>query len=100
MKKIVFLILSVMVILFSGCAGSSHGLFRTAGTGKALINTNTPAPLKIDEHRGVCLPISTRSSLGINVECIFDYAQGESTLGPKDEQRDVMNPWINWIFSF
>ncbi|MBC2709873.1 MAG: hypothetical protein HGJ94_02325 [Desulfosarcina sp.] len=89
-----------MAILLSGCTGSSYGLFRTTGTGNALVNTDTPTPLKGDNDRGVCLSISPRSSLDIDVDCILDYVQGESTFGPENKRRDFLNPWICWNFSF
>ncbi|MDX2512307.1 MAG: hypothetical protein QNK25_09695 [Desulfobacterales bacterium] len=100
MKKTVFLILSAMAILFSGCTGPSYDLFKTAGTGNALLNTNPPAPLKGDENRGVCLPISTQSSLTIDVECIFEYVQRESTFGSENERPVYTKPWIglNLVF--
>lgn len=100
MKKTVFLILSAMVILFSGCAGSNQRLFRTEGSGKAQINTNLPAPLKAEADREFCLRISTQSSLSIDVECIFDYVQGEPPWALEHQWRDNMDPWISLNFSF
>ncbi len=100
MKKIAFLILSAMVILLSGCTGANHRLLGITGDGRALARTNKPASLHDDNVRGLCLPISNRSSLNIDVECILDYVQGESSLDPEQPQHDVMDPWIRVNYSF
>ncbi|BBO66083.1 hypothetical protein DSCA_00130 [Desulfosarcina alkanivorans] len=100
MKKTVFLMLSGMAIFISGCTGSGSGLYSVTGTRSALINTNTPVPLKNDDIRGVCLSISPRSSLNIDVECILDYVQGEAAFDPTDQQEDLLNPWVRWRYAF
>ncbi|MCB2146965.1 MAG: hypothetical protein KQI81_10855 [Deltaproteobacteria bacterium] len=101
MKKTVFLVLSAMAILFCGCTtGSGYGLFKTAGPGYALINTNTLPPLNADDGHGVCLSISANSSLNINVECILEYVQGESAFDPANERSDHLNPWFRLNYSF
>lgn len=89
-----------MAILLSGCTGPGYGLFRTAGTRHALISTNPPAPLKAGDDRGVCLSVSPRSSLTIDVECILDYVQGESVSDPEYKRSDLLSPWLRWHFSF
>jgi hypothetical protein len=100
MRKKVFLIVSAMAILFSGCTASRVTFYSATGHGLYLINPNSPTPLDIDENRGIRLPMSTRSSLSIDVECILDYVQGESTFGPQDERNDFMNPWVRLNLSF
>lgn len=100
MKKSVFLIFSAVTILFYGCGGANPLAFRTIRNGHALINASKPASLDLDEDPGVCLPMTTRSSLSIDVECILDYIQGASTFGPEDRRDDLMNPWIRLNLSF
>jgi hypothetical protein len=100
MKKTLFLMVSTVVILLSGCAGSGHGLFRTNGAGNALANPPFPSALRNADNRGVCLPLSKRLSLNIDVECILDYVQGESPVEPVYLQNDFMNPWIRWNVNF
>jgi hypothetical protein len=100
MKKTVFLIFSGMAILLSGCTGSSYGLLNTAGTGLTMINTNSPSPLAGNDGRGVCLSISPRSSLNIDIECILNYVQGDASFDSADEQEDILNPWVRWHYSF
>ena len=93
--------LSAMTILFCGCtAGSGYGLLKAAGPGYALINSNTHPPLKAADDRGVCLPISAKSSLNIDVECILEYVQGDSAFDPADERSDLLTPWISLNYSF
>lgn len=99
MKNTVFLILSTMAILFCGCStGSSYGLLGT--TGNAMINSNTHPPFEIADGRGVCLPISTKSSVNIDVECILDYVQSDATFDPADGRIDLLDPWIRLNYSF
>lgn len=97
MKKIYFSMVPALMILLSGCNGSSYGLLRSAGIGDAMVNPPLPLPLKSKDDRGICLSISTRSSLRIDVECILDYVQGASEFGLKEP---YMNPWIRWDVSF
>ena len=88
-----------MAILFCGCStGSGHGLLGT--TGSAMINSNTHTPLEIADGRGICLAISAKSSLNIDVECIIEYVQRDATFDPADERIDLMNPWIRLNYSF
>lgn len=99
MKNTVFLILSTMAILFCGCStGSSYGLLGT--TGNAMINSNTHPPFEIADGRGVCLPISTKSSVNIDVECILDYVQSDAIFDPADGRIDLLDPWIRLNYSF
>lgn len=100
MKKTVFLILAAMAILSSGCTGHSYRQSTTDNMGSWLINSNHPIPLNSDLNCGINLPISSQSTLSIDVECIIDYAQGESTFGPQDEQRYAMNPWVLYQIDF
>ena len=97
MKKTVFLILTVIAILFSGCTGSNYGLFRIA---PALINSNTHPPLKGNHTRGISLSISTRSSLDIDVKGILESVQRESTPDATDDRHDPLNPWIRLTYFF
>ena len=97
MQKTVFLILTVIAFFFSGCTGSSYGLFRIA---PALINSNTHPRLKGNPTRGVSLSISPRSSLDIDVKCIFEAVQGESTPDATDDRHDPLNPWVRLTYFF
>jgi hypothetical protein len=99
MKKAVFLMLSAMAILFCGCTAGS-GYAPGYAPGYALINSNTHPPLKAADGSGVCLPISAKSSLKIDVECILEYVQGDSTFDPADERTDPLTPWISLNYSF
>lgn len=93
--------LSAMAILFCGCAtGPGYGLFRTAAHGNAWINTNTQPPLRIADDDGVCLSLSAKSSLNINIECILEYVRRDATFDQADEQNDRLNPWISFNYSF
>jgi len=99
MKNTVFLILSTMAILFCGCStGSGYGLLGT--TGNAMINSNTHPSLEVADGRGVCLPISAKYSVNIDVECILEYAQSDATFDPADERIDLLSPWIRLNYSF
>lgn len=100
MKHSVFLILSAMAIVFSSCTGSNYPLHTAADIGNAMINSNHPSPLKSDPNCGVYLPISKRSALNIDVECIIDYAQGESTAASRDDRYVTMSPWFRLIISY
>lgn len=100
MKKTVFLIISGMAVLLSGCTGSSYGLFETAVTGSAMVNPHTPALLKGGDASKVCLSISPRSSLNIDVQRIFNYVQGDASVNLLDEQEDILNPWVQWHFAY
>ena len=101
MKNTVFLILSAMAILFCGCStGSGYGWLRTEPPGKALINTHTPPSKEETHERGICVPISTNSSLNVDVECILEYVQGEASVDASEAQGDFPNPWIRLIYSF
>lgn len=100
MKKSVFLIFSGMAILLSGCTGSSYVVFNTTGIGSSLVNTGTTSPLRNEEDRGLCLSISPRSSLNIDVEGILDYVQAAPSMDMVDEQAEHLNPWIRWHYSF
>ena len=88
-----------MAILFCGCStGANHGLLGT--TGNAMINSNTQPPLEAADGRGVCLPISTKSSVNIDVECILDYVQSDAPTDPIDGRVDLLNPWVRLNYSF
>jgi hypothetical protein len=100
MKKTVFLILAAMAILFSGCTGHSYRQSTSDDLGSWMINSTPPIPLNSDLNYGINLPISSQSTLSIDVECIIDYAQGESTIGPQDEQGYAMNPWVLYQITF
>lgn len=100
MKKPILLALSVMAILLMGCGGSSYGLLSTAGPGNALITTNTSPPSKGENDRAVCLSISNKSSLSIDVECILDYVQGDAAIDPNYQQRDLLDPWVQLNYTF
>jgi hypothetical protein len=99
-KATVFLLVSASMIVLSGCAGSNLGFFQSAGGGYALVNPPFPSAIKNVSARGICLPISSRSSLNIDVECIFDYVQGDSTLEAQYLRDDFTNPWIRWNIDF
>jgi uncharacterized protein YceK len=100
MKKSVFLIFSMMAIFLSGCTGSTYVLSKTTSTGSAMIDTGAPAPLKGNDNHGVCLSISPRSSLSIDVECILDYVQTAPSADLVNEQEDHLNPWVRWYYTF
>jgi hypothetical protein len=103
MKKTVFLMLSAIAIIFCGCTtGSGYGLLRNAGPGHAMIHTNTIPPLTVANDRGICLSISTKSSLNIDVECILEYVQGDSAFNSANEyqQGEQLNPWVRLNYSF
>jgi hypothetical protein len=101
MKKTVFLMLSAMAIISYGCStGSGNGSARTASPGKALNQTNTHPTPKMAHERGVCMSISARSSLNIDVECILEYVQGDASFDPADGQSYFLNPWVRLNYSF
>lgn len=100
MKKTFFLIASGTVICLSGCTGANYDLYRSVDAGNGLVNTSTPAPLGGREDRGVCLALSPKSSLDIDVECILDYVEGGTNLDSLGKQQNPLNPWIRWHFSF
>ncbi len=102
MKKTAFLIISAVAILLSGCAGSSYDLSRVASIGNAMINTNTSHPPESNDDRGgVCLSLSSRLSLSIDIDGILDYVQGESTFTLENERLSHMSsPWISWNLSY
>jgi uncharacterized alkaline shock family protein YloU len=99
MKKTVFLILSGIAIFISGCTSSNYGLLKIASTSNALVNTSTPAMSKNDA-RGICLTISPRASVDIDVECILDYVQGNAIFDPAFQRQDHLAPWISYRVSF
>ena len=100
MKKTIFLIVSGMVVWLSGCTGASYDGYRSGAATGGLINTRTPTPISGKEDRGVCLALSPRSSLNIDVECILEYVEGDANLDSLGKQQSVQNPWIRWHFSF
>jgi hypothetical protein len=100
MKKKVFLIVSTMAILFSGCTGSSDHLHRAFGEGHHPISATILIPLNERTDRGICLPISTRSSLNIDVECILTHVRNEPASDQEARQDDWSHPWVRLNFSF
>jgi hypothetical protein len=100
MKKTFFLIASGMVIWFSGCTGANYDLYRPVSAAHKLVNTRTPTPINRNEDRGVCLALSPRSSLDIDVECILDYVEGDTNLDSLGKMENLLNPWIRWHLSF
>lgn len=100
MKKTVLLVLSAMAIVFCGCTGAGYGLLRSGGNGHALINTHTRPLEKSQDARGVCLSISAKSSLNIDVACILAYVQGDATADTEEARSDLLNPWIRLNYSF
>lgn len=100
MKKAIFLMLPVMALLLTGCAGPTCNGFKATGQNHALTNSNTPESLNSSAGRGLYLPISSRSAININLDCIFELAQFDSTLGSEKEKHDLLNPWIRFDFSY
>jgi hypothetical protein len=100
MKKTIFLIASGMVVWLSGCTGASYDGYRSVAATGGLISTRAPAPISVNEDRGVCLALSPRSSLNIDVECILEYVEGDVNLDLLGKQQNLQNPWIRWHFSF
>lgn len=103
MGKTVFLVVPVLAILLSGCIGSTENLFKAKGGGYARINGTTPIPQNDEDTPGLRLAISNRSAINIDVECILDYVQGDSTLSPEEKTCDTvmpLSPWIRLDFSY
>jgi hypothetical protein len=101
MKKTIFLIASGMVVWLSGCTGATFDFYRSGSATYGLTNTSTPIPVSgKEDDRGVCLALSPRSSLNIDVECILDYVEGDTNLDSLGKQQSFLNPWIRWRFSF
>jgi len=103
MKKTVFLMVPVLAILLSGCIGSTGSLFRAGGVDYARISGNPPIPINREDAPGLRLSISPRSALNIDVECILDYVQGDSTFSPEERTFDTitpLSPWIRLDFSY
>lgn len=100
MKKTIFLIALGMVVLLSGCTGANYSGYRSGALTGGLISTRAPAPISGKENRGVCLALSPRSSVNIDVECILEYVEGDANLDSLGRQQNLQNPWIRWHFSF
>ena len=99
MKKRVFLILSALAILFCGCStGTGYGLLKA--NSYSMINSNTHPPLGAADCQGVCLPISAKSSVNIDVEGILEYVQKDTVLDQAEAQIDFLNPWIRLNYAF
>jgi hypothetical protein len=99
-KKGLLLSLLLMVMFLSACSGSACYVSKTNYADTKLIMPAPPASLEGGTHRGIYLTISKRSSLSIDVECIVDYVQGESTLTGEDASIDHVNPWVYWNWYF
>lgn len=97
MKKTVFLIIPVVAILLSGCIGSTGSLFRAGSGSYPFLGDNSPLPHRGENATGLRLFISPRSALNIDVECIFDDVQGDSTFSPEERTCDSMKPLSPWI---
>lgn len=103
MGKTVFLMVPVMAILLSGCIGSTGNLFRAEDGSYARISGNPPMPQSNEDAPGLRLAISTRSAINIDVECILDYVQGDSTFSTEERNCDTitpLSPWIRLDFSY
>lgn len=100
MKKTVFLMLPVAALLYSGCAPFTGYRLDAVGSRYALIDARIPASLNDDGDRGIHLPITPRSSVNIDVECILDYVQGDSPLDAEFDANEWLNPWIRLDFSY
>jgi hypothetical protein len=99
MKKTIFLFITAMAILFYGCStDSSFGVIHSSDT--SLINSNTHPQRNVTDDRGICLPITARSSLNVDVECILEYVQKEASVDATDGQTDLLYPWIRLDYSF
>ncbi|BBO88204.1 hypothetical protein DSCOOX_13840 [Desulfosarcina ovata subsp. ovata] len=91
----------VVALLMAGCSGATHDLYRSAaGNVHAVVQSESPIPMNRNNDRGVRLPLSSRSSMNIDVECIIDYVQGESELTPQEEWQQTSTPWVRFNFTF
>lgn len=100
MNKKVFLMLPAMMILFSGCALFNASRFNTIDNRPALIDTDLPASQNGHVDRGLRLPLSSRSAVNIDVECILDYVQGGSAFDIEIDANDWLIPWIRFDISY
>jgi hypothetical protein len=100
MKKTIFLIASGMVVWLSGCTGASYDGYRPGGGAGGLMNSRPSAPIGVKDDHGLCLALSPRSSVNIDVECILEYIEGDVNLDLLGKQQNLQNPWIRWHFSF
>lgn len=103
MGKTVFLMVPVLAILLSGCIGSTGNLYRAEGGSYARISGNPTIPQNNEDPSGLRLAISTRSAINIDVECILDYVQGDSTFSTEERNCDTitpLSPWIRLDFSY
>lgn len=86
--------------MFSGCNGIQHGFFPSVSTDSSLVGSTKPSPTSSDGS-ALCLPISTRTSLSIDVECILDYVQGTEVLDNSfTPLPDPVNPWFRYQITF
>lgn len=65
-----------------------------------MINSNTNPPLEAPDGRGVCLLISAKSSVNIDVEGILEYVQRYTVFDQADARIDFVNPWIRINYAF
>ena len=99
MKKTCFLFVAVTMLL-AGCAPSNQLVLNTIGTRRSLIDTSNPATLENAGNNGICLPLTSHASVNIDVECILDYVQGDSSLDAEIDANAWRNPWIRFNLSY
>ncbi len=99
MKKIVFLVLIQTLFYLSGCS-SIHSLLHTSAETNSHIAGTTKEMNAIDDDGDFYLPISTRTSVNIDVECILDYVQGTADVDNITSLPVHAAPWIRYQIRF
>ncbi|GAB6908801.1 hypothetical protein DESC_920028 [Desulfosarcina cetonica] len=95
------LLASAVIFFITVFSGGWQPVYGAATSPDPVVQTSKPTTLDQDDEPGVSIALSNHSTLDINVQCIFDYVQGEeNTFTDLQEWQRALIPWVRLHFSF